>query len=167
LNWGVSLATPLVRMASPRPPRCRQGVGGTPHERKADACAGKNTPPPCARRGKGRKSPAYTPARGPPHRCNAGKERERRKERRGGRGREQGGDLESDGARLLRPSADSAAPRVHGLCSAHLPAGPRATDSAPPIRRQDHGLRPLLHPSAHLRLKPEPTCAQPVVLSAD
>ena len=56
---------------------------------------------------------------------------------------------------LLRPSAGWTT--GYGLCSAHPPAGPRPAASAPPVRR----------PSAHLRLKPEPTCALPVVLSAD
>ena len=135
LNWGVSLATPLVRMASPRPPRCRQGIGGTPHERKADACAGKNAPSPCARRGKGGKSPAYTPARGPPHRCNAGKERER-----GGK-REEGGGGENRAA-TWNPTARA--------CSARPPIQllHESTASAPPICRLDHGLRTLLRPSA-------------------
>jgi len=144
LNWGVSLATPLVRMASPRPPRCRQGVGGTPHERKADACAGKNAPPPCARRGKGGKSPAYTPARGPPHRCSAGRERERGGKREEGGGRENRAATWNPAARagiqLLLLHPPSARPPIQLVCSAR------------PLIQLLHGLcsarRPSVRPSA-------------------
>jgi hypothetical protein len=171
LNWGVSLATPLVRMASPRPPRRRQGVGGTPHERKADTCAGKKCAIPLRAQGKRQEiARLYSRVRAAASlQCRKG-EREEEREKRGDgeRTRQRPGIRRRAPAPPVRRFSSSTSPRPllrpsagwttgYRLCSAHPPAGPRPAASAPPVRR----------PSAHLRLKPEPTCAQPVVLSAD
>ncbi|PUZ61154.1 hypothetical protein GQ55_4G251100 [Panicum hallii var. hallii] len=137
-NRGVSPATPFLPMASPRAESRRQGVGRTPHERKADAHLGKKRRRRLARAGEKARSDARTGRErelraeeiaclcthaGTPHRCSAPIEREEeREERRKRRGRRQ--DLESRagetaGAACLRRNRAPTPPRV-------TPSVPRA-----------------------------------------
>ena len=98
----------------------------------------------CARRASARgKSRAYTPARAAASLKRGKGERERRKERRGGRGREQGEPRAAGIQLTVRPSADSA-PLAVLLCS-----------GCPPVCLC-FGRRPLFQPSAH---GPSPICS--------
>ncbi|PVH48078.1 hypothetical protein PAHAL_4G238000 [Panicum hallii] len=120
-------------MASPRAESRRQGVGRTPHERKADAHLGKKRRRRLARAGEKARSDARTGRErelraeeiaclcthaGTPHRCSAPIERERRKERRGGR--------EEDGGRTWNRAREKQREQrvCAGIARLHLPERP-------------------------------------------
>jgi hypothetical protein len=170
-NRGVSPATPFLPMASPRAESRRQGVGRTPHERKADAHLGKKRRRRLARAGEKARSDARTGRErelraeeiaclcthaGTPHRCSAPIERERRKERRGGR--------EEDGGRTWNRAREKQREQrvCAGIARLHLPERPHLCRA----RIQREGRRRGRRRGASVQLHPQLGPAAPMPSAA-